>query len=146
MKKLLASLMLGAAAFSADAALFVNNNSGCKVTLVLYAHDAANTTACSYYSTRLEVYPGSSAAYNNVTNMNSPGLGWHMWGVGAQTLVAANSGWDAVLVYSEYGPTTTIGTPGTCAASTSFAVAGTPCNFAATWTSLGGGNILLEFN
>ncbi|PSK92663.1 hypothetical protein B0I18_103240 [Taibaiella chishuiensis] len=139
-------LLLGAATFSAKAALFVNSNAGCRVTLVFYAHDAANTTTCSYYSTRLEVYPGNSFAYNNVTNMNSPGLGWYRWGFGAQTLVAANSGWDGVMIYSDYAPTTTIGAPGSCGASTSFSSTGTPCDISATWTALGGGNVLLEIN
>ncbi len=145
MKKLLSLLMLGAATFSAKAALFVNNSSSCPVVLVFYAHDATNPGPCAYYSTRLEVPAMSSVAYNNVSNINSPGLGWYNVATGASSLLPVGQGWDAVQIWStDPGGPQTIGNPGTCATGTTYPVTGASCNFTASWTNLGGGNILLS--
>jgi hypothetical protein len=149
MRKLTMMLLLCIAAFSAKAALFINNSSPCPVVLVFYAHDANNIGLCSYYSTRLEVPAGAALAYNNVTNLNSPGLGWYYMtgGTGAANLVAASSGFDAVQIWSTdpNGPQT-IGNPGSCATSTFYNAAAASCPFTASWTPIGGGNVLLDIN
>lgn len=143
MKKVLTVLLLSIATFSAKAALFINNNSLCPVVLVFYAHDINNAGSCSYYSTRLNVPAGTSVAYNNVTNINSPGLGWYQPGVGSATLVTTGSGWDAVLIYSTdpAGPQT-IGNPGTCATGISYNASSAPCPFNASWLNFAGNTFI----
>lgn len=147
MRKLTMMLLLSIAALSAKAALFINNSSPCPVVLVFYAHDANNMGACSYYSTRLEVPAGTALAYNNITNLNFPALGWYymVGGTGAATVVAPSSGWDAVQIWSTdpNGPQT-IGNPGSCATSTVYSAPTASCPFTATWTPAGGNNILLD--
>lgn len=147
MRKLTMMLLLCIAAFSAKAALFINNSSPCPVVLVFYAHDANNTGLCSYYSTRLEVPAGAALAYNNITNLNAPVLGWHQMGVGSVTAVLPSSGFDAVQIWSTdpNGPQT-IGNPGSCATSTFYNAAAASCPFTANWTPIGGGNVLLDIN
>ena len=144
MRKLTMMLLLSIATFSAKAALFINNSSSCPVTLVIYAHDANDLSPCAYYSTRIDVPAGSSLAYNNVTTLNAP-VGWHQWGVGAITTVLPSSGFDAVQIWSSdpTGPHT-IGNPGTCATGTTYNAATASCPFTASWTPLGGSNILLD--
>ncbi|PSK94222.1 hypothetical protein [Taibaiella chishuiensis] len=152
MKSVLTFLALTVAGFSANAALFINNNTNCEAVLVLKAHDANNPGSCAYYSTRFPVAGNTSMAFNNVTNVNSPGgPGWYPTvGGGTATLVTAGSGWDAVTVY--YGNlggaiTFNIGGAGTCTPVGSFTGSFPGCSFTnATWTPLGGGNILLDLN
>ncbi len=147
MRKLTMMLLLSIATFSAKAALFINNSSSCMVVLVIYGHDANNLGPCAYYSTRLDVPAGSSFAYNNVTSLNAPGLGWNQWGVGAVTAVLPSSGFDAIQIWSTdpTGPHT-IGNPGTCATGTSVNATTASCPFTANWTQIGGGNTLLNIN
>lgn len=147
MRKLTMMLLLSIATFSAKAALFINNSSSCPVTLVIYGHDANNTSACAYYATRLTVPAGAALAYNNVTSLNAPVLGWHQSGVGAVTAVLPSSGFDAVQIWSTdpTGPHT-IGNPGSCATGTNYNATAASCPFTASWTQLGGGNILLDIN
>ena len=144
MKKVLTVLLLSVATtFSAKAALFINNSSSCPVVLVFYAHDVNNPAACAYYSTRLEVPAGTAVAYNNVTNINSPGLGWYLPGTGSATLVTTGSDWDAVLIYSTdpAGPQTIVN-PGTCATGVSYNASNAPCTFNARWMGFDGNTFI----
>ncbi len=151
MKKLFASILLAGAALSSNAAIFINNNTTCEAVLVLKAHNATNTAVCAFYSSRFPVAAGTSVAYNNVSNLNSPGgPGWFSPTTGSVTLTAPGSTWDAVTVY--YGDmfgaiNFDIGSAGTCAPSSSFSGSFPGCSLtSATWTNIGGGNILLDLN
>ncbi len=149
MKSVLVFLMLAVASFGANAALFINNNTNCGAVLVLRAHDAANPGSCAYYSTRFPIAASTSVAYNNVTNLNYPGgPGWYPTvGGGGATLVAAGSGWDAVTIYYAGGLTINIGGPGTCTPVGAYSGSYPGCSFTgATWTNIGGGNVLLDLN
>lgn len=147
MKKILVLLLLAVATINANAALFINNNTTCDAVLVLRSHDVNNAGVCSYYSNRFTLAAGASVAYNNVTSVNYPaGPGWFLNGVGAATMVAAGSGWDAVTVYYS-SIFFDIGASGTCAPSMSYSGSAAGCSFTnASWTPLGGGNVLLELN
>ena len=150
MKSVLVFLLLAVATFSANAALFINNNTNCQAVLVLWAHDANIPSSCAYYSTRFTVPANTSMAFNNVTNVNYPGgPGWYqaVGGSGGATMIAAGSGWDAVTVYYGGGLTFNIGGAGTCTPVSSFSGSYPGCSFTnATWMPIGGGNVLLDLN
>lgn len=151
MKKVLTLLGLAVAGFSANAAIFINNNTNCEAVLVLKAHDNNAPATCSYYSSRFPVAANTSVAFNNVTSLNTPGgPGWFSYVNGSSTMIQAGSGFDAVTVYYGNlfgGITFDIGTAGTCASSTSYTGSYPACSFTnAAWTNLGGGNILLDLN
>ncbi len=145
MKKLFASLMLAGAAFSAKAAIFINNNTSYTVYVTFWAHDAVLPAPCAYISNRMPIDGGTSAAFNNVT---SPGLAWGIpWNL-PSTPGLAGSGFDAIdLVPTVSGLYwATIGKPGGCATSTSYVTSGGGYSINATWTDIGGGNVLVQIN
>ncbi|PSK94221.1 hypothetical protein [Taibaiella chishuiensis] len=151
MKSVLAFLVLAVATFSANAAIFINNNTTCEAVLVLKAHDINSPGICSYYSSRFPVAANTSMAFNNVTSLNTPGgPGWFSYINGSASLVTTASAFDAVTIY--YGDlfgaiNFDIGSTGTCAPSTTFSGSYPGCSLTnASWTNLGGGNILLELN
>lgn len=90
MKKLLFTLFFSAAVVSAQAAIFINNNTDCDVLFFLYAHDASNP---GLTSNTITISAHSSVAYNNVSSLNiTPG--WSS-GVMATTTGGVTSwGWD----------------------------------------------------
>jgi len=142
MKKLIVALMLVAAGTNANAALFITNSSGCDASVQVFAHDINNPGACSYYYW-VEVASGGSRAYNNVTDLNSQ---WTLTSSPPYTYVpitATGSGFDASGVNGFFP---VIGNPGTCATDTTVSYTGTVtgCDFTATWTNLGGGNIFIN--
>lgn len=144
MKKLFVFLVLSVLAVNARAAIFINNTAPYDVMLTLWAHDGVITAPCSYYSLRFPVVSNGSAAFNNV---NSAGLEWSQpWMIPA-TLVGPGT-FDAIDVVPMYSgvPYGTIGGPGSCAASTSFSGTGSSYTIHATWTDLGGGNILVQIS
>lgn len=145
MKKLFVFLLLAVAAVNARAAIFINNNTTYSVTLTLWAHDANNMGSCSYYCNRFFVAGGTATAYNNVT---SPGLVWSQpWQIPA-TLVTAGSAWDAIDIVPSIEALSyaTIGNPGTCASGTTYSASAAGYSINATWTYLGGGNVLVDIN
>ncbi len=92
-------------------------------------------------------FPGDyrgAAAFNNV---NSPGLEWSQpWMIPA-TLLSPGT-FDAIDIVPMYSgvPYGTIGGPGSCAASNTFSGTGSAYTIHATWTDLGGGNILVQIS
>ncbi len=142
MKKLFAALALFACASTTHAALFITNNTGCDLGLRVTAHDPALPGACSYY-TWIEMPQGTARAYNNVAELNN---GWTLntTGIPVPATISAAGDWDAVWFFDA---AYTIGNPGTCATGTSISYSGsTSCPYTATWTNLGGGNIVITIN
>lgn len=142
MKKLFAVLALATAGTQADAALFINNSSGCDAAVQIFAHDGSLTSPCSYYLW-VEVAASGSRAYNNITSVSPE---WTPTTAPPYTYVpvtAAGSAFDAAGI-NGFSPV--IGNPGTCALGTTVSYTGstTGCNFTATWTNLGGGNIFID--
>ncbi|PSK93247.1 hypothetical protein [Taibaiella chishuiensis] len=152
MKKLFAMLLLSGAAVSANAALFITNNTSCIIALEAYAHDANLPASCSYY-TWFKINPNTSDAYNNVNSLNG-GTGWRYTSVGPSgyaTMTTAGSGWDAATFHTSItGPTAPlVGNTGTCATGTysSLNQPGTSCpTLQMTWMNLGGNNVLLTID
>lgn len=145
MKKLILFVFIAMiAAFKGNAALFITNNTGCDVTLILYGHDVNNPGPCACYTTRLPVAGGTSFAYNNVTSANT--LGWYQFGPsgGAVTMVNISSGWDGVGVLFG-GFMANIGNPGSCASTTSYTATSGGCTITATWTVVGS-NVFVDIN
>lgn len=124
-------------AFSSRAALFITNNTGCDVYIVLQAHDQNHGT-CILQSNRFIVPAGTSMAFNNVTSLNtSPG-----WQNGLA--VITNSGWDSALFGSASSMTGNLGP--NCGGSTSFSFTNV-CGAATVpvdWTVVGS-NTLITF-
>ncbi len=143
MKKLFVALALLAGAATANAGLFITNNTSCDLAVQLAAHDANHPAACSYY-TFVEITRGTARAFNNVTELNG---GWSLTPTGIPNLsnmVTTGSGWDAGWVYSS---PYFIGNPGTCATATTLTYTDNwGCTYNAVWTSLGGNNVLIELN
>lgn len=143
MKKLFAALALVASASTANAGLFITNNTGCDVGLQIAAHDVTLPGACSYY-VWVEIPSGTARAYNNVAELNN---GWTLNQTGAPNyanITTTGAGWDAAWIFSAPN---FMGNPGSCAAGT--AVSFTDpfgCTFNATWMNLGGDNILITIN
>ncbi len=124
-------------ALSSRAALFITNNTGCDVYVLIQAHDANHGT-CLMQSNRFLVAAGTSQAYNNVTSLNtSPG-----WQNGPA--VVAGSGWDSAL----FGGASLGGNLGpNCGGTTSITIVngcGTS-TVQADWTAIGA-NTLIDFN
>lgn len=141
MKKLFAVLSLFVAGATANAAIFINNNAACDVAVQLTAHDANLLPACSYYAW-VEIPAGTARAYSNVTDLNP----WTLNSTGFPnyaTMITSGAGWDAAWVFDA---PTFIGNPGTCASGTtiSYTAPGSSCSYNATWTNLGGGNVLIN--
>ncbi len=143
MKKLFTALALIAGASSANAGLFITNNAGCDLALQLTAHDVNHPAACSYY-VFVEIPQGTARAYNNVTELNG---GWSLNQTGLPNyanMTTVGAAWDAAWIFqSPYF----IGNSGTCAGGTSLAYTDPfGCSYNATWTNLGGGNVLIVVN
>lgn len=144
MKKLIASLLLAGAAFGAKAAIFINNNTSYTVYITFGAHDVNMPAPCSYLSWRLPVDGGSSVAFNNVT---SAGLEWTIpWNIPA-TPVITGSAFDIINIVPVYnGLSGSIGAPGGCATSTAYSASAGGYTINASWTAIGGGNVLVQIN
>jgi hypothetical protein len=141
MKKLFTVLSLFVAGVSANAAVFINNNTGCDVSVQLAARDANLPSSCSYYAW-VEIAAGTARAYNNVTDLNP----WTLNSIGFPnyaTMTTTGAMWDAAWIFDA---PTFIGNPGTCASGTSISYTppGSSCTYNATWTNLGGGNVLIN--
>ena len=143
MKKLFVAWALFAGATTANAGLFITNNTSCDLAVQLAAHDANHAAPCSYY-TFVEITRGTARAFNNVTELNG---GWSLTPTGIPNLanmVITGSGWDAGWVYSSPN---FIGNPGTCASGTTLTYTDAfGCSYTATWANLGGNNILITLN
>lgn len=146
MKKLLIFIFLAViSAFKGNAALFISNNTDCRVVVEIYAHDL-NHGICGLHSKRLVLEPGVAAAYNNVASINTS-LGW----LNGQTAVTTGGtsvwGWDGAVFNGAGGGG--VGGPGSCFGTSSLTMPNTclpVANVTATWDDIGAGNILLEFN
>lgn len=137
MKKLLMIACCSLLALTSKAALFINNNTGCDIYIVMHAHDLTHST-CNLLSNRFPVYANTSQAYNNVTSMNiTPG-----WQNGPA--VITGSGWDA----ADFGGASLGGILGVnCSGSTSITIpngCGT-LPVQATWVTIGG-NTFIDFS
>jgi hypothetical protein len=145
MKKLIIFVFLAMiAAVKGNAALFINNNTSCRVIVEVFAHDA-NHGICGLRSGRIVLEAGASVAYNNVTSLNTtPG-----WNGQTATIAGGTSvwGWDGAIFNGTGGGG--IGNPGSCFSTSTLTVPNAcvpPANVTATWGPLGTGNTLLEFN
>lgn len=138
MKKLLMIACCSLLAVSSRAALFITNNTGCDVYIVMHAHDQTHGT-CNLISNRFPVYATSSQAYNNVTSMNAvPG-----WQNGPAVNIAA--GWDS----ADFGGVSLGGIVGsaTCGGSGSITIPN-GCGTSPVqvdWYTIGG-NTFIDFN
>lgn len=145
MKKLIIIIFLAmVAASKGNAALFVSNNTNCRVIVEIYAHDLNHGT-CGLHSTRLVLEAYETASYNNVATINTT-LGW----LNGQTATTAGGtavwGWDGAYFNGTSGGG--VGNAGTCFSTTTLTVPNTclpVANVTADWTVLGS-NTLLEFN
>lgn len=144
MKKILILLLLSFCTAHVQAALFISNNTGCTVPVIVKAHDIAHPT-CGLQSNTIMLPPGVVTVYQDVTSLNlSPGwMGSVMASISGGPSVW---GWDAVaftfpMLSSQVGP------PSGCAAGYSFtypnACSGNPVTV--TWTAIGA-NSFVEFN
>jgi len=147
MKKLILAASLLALGAQAKAALFLNNNTNCTVIVQVYAHDL-NHGICGLESGRLQVDPGTSAAFNNVATINTTNPFW----INGQTATTSGGtavwGWDAATVVSLGGTMwAEIGNPGSCfptASVTTPNACGTN-NVTADWTVMGS-NTFIDIN
>lgn len=118
MKTLLIALLLSLPALSTKAALFISNNTGCIMVVIVYAHDL-NHGICGLESGRLQLAPGSSAAFNNVATVNTTIPFWQ----NGQTATTAGGtsvwGWDGAVVTNGGTMWAQIGNPGSCFTATS---------------------------
>lgn len=143
MKKLIVSALLLVGAANAKAALFITNTASYDVMLTVWAHDPVSPAPCSYYCHRFPITAGGALA---IANVNSPGMVWEKpWQIPA-TLITAGAVWDAVEIVPMYSgiPIGYIGSPGSCAASTSYSGSGAGFTINATWTPLGTSNVFLD--
>lgn len=147
MKKILMCAALAVAAVNTHAALFVNNNINCDISLDVYASEPGSGATCTHL-VWFKLAANSSVAYNNT---NAPQLVFNVWrdaalGPSVPLPISASGIWDAAsLVQYPGGPE--VGRAGACA--TAFSSTGTwsSCpTYTLTWTSLGGNNVLVEIN
>lgn len=145
MKKIMMVALVLVATLSAHAALFINNNTACDRSLYIYASDANLPGPCSYYIW-LKVPAGTSQAYNNTGALNAPGYVWRDASVGPAGYITmqANGSWDAASL-TPYPATPEVGRAGSCAPGNMVTVTA-GCPYILTWTSLGGGNVLVDIN
>lgn len=143
MKKLILFACLAmAASVKGNAAIFISNNTDCRVVVQIYAHDITHGT-CVLQSGRLVLEAWESASYNNVTSINTT-LGW--MGQTASTSGGTSVwGWDGAVFNGSIGGG--VGGPGTCFSTNTLTVPNAcfpVANVTATWSILGT-NTLLEF-
>lgn len=140
--KLFAVVLLAAASTQAKAALFINNNTGCDMTMELYAHDLNHAT-CVLHSGWFVVTGNNSAAFNNVTTLNS---GTPSWLNGPAVLTGGTTvwGWDATKFYLTLaGGSGVIGATGSCIPNTSTTIPGAcGSSVTVTWSSFGSNTII----
>ncbi|WP_162903378.1 hypothetical protein [Taibaiella koreensis] len=145
MKKLILFAFLAMAAVpKGNAALFISNNTDCRVVVQIYAHDITHGT-CVLQSWRLVLEAWESASYNNVASINTD-LGWLNGQTAATTGGTSVWGWDGAFFNGSGGGG--VGYPGTCFTTTTLTVPNTclpVANVTATWGPLGS-NTILEFN
>ena len=148
MKKLLAVLLLSLSAAGAKAALFITNNTACKMIVIIYAHDLNHGT-CGLESGRLVLDPGASAAFNNVATINTTAPFWNFGQTATTAGGTAVWGWDAAVVTNGSGapmwaqignptscfPTASVVSPGACNGS----------NVQSDW-SVVGSNTFIDIN
>ncbi|WP_118976598.1 hypothetical protein [Taibaiella koreensis] len=146
MKKLFIALALLLSAAGAKAALFITNNTSCIMVVIINAHDA-NHGICGLASGRLQLAPGSSAAFNNVATLNTTAPGWQ----NSQTATTAGGttvwGWDAAIVTNGGIMWAQIGNTGSCSPTASV-ITPNACNgnsVTAAWSVLGG-NTFIDIN
>lgn len=146
MKKLLLAASLLLSFTGARAALFLNNNTNCTVYVQVYAHDLNHGT-CGLVSGRVSVGPMSSAAFNNVTNINTfPG-----W-LNGQTAVTTGGttvwGWDGIAFNGSLGGQ--VGNTSACFTTAILTVPNNGClpvaPVTATWTSLSSTSAIVDFD
>jgi len=144
MKKLILAASLLVPGAGAEAALFINNNTDCTVYVQVYAHDLNHGT-CGLISGRVTVLPNSSAAFNNVTNLNTT-PGWM-----GQTAVTTGGttvwGWDGAAFNGSLGGL--IGNTAACFSTDVLTVPDNGCvpsaSVTATWTSINSTTAIIEF-
>lgn len=145
--KVFAALLLIAASSQARAALFINNNTGCDLTMELYAHDFNHPT-CVLHSNWFVIAANSSLAYNNVTTLNTAPPFW-INGPAVLTGGTAAWGWDATKFYfsaAAGGGSGVIGATGSCVPNTSTIIPGAcGSNVTVTWTPMGS-NTIIDIN
>lgn len=145
--KLFAGVLLVTAASQAKAALYINNNTNCDLTMELYAHDFNHST-CGLQSNWFVMPGNSSIAYNNVTTLNTTAPFW-INGPAVLTGGTAAWGWDATKFYfTVSGGSGVIGSgAGSCISNTSTVMPGA-CNGAnvtVTWNTFSG-NTIIDIN
>lgn len=132
------------AAFKGHAALFINNNTDCRVIVEIYAHDL-NHGICGLHSVRLALEPGQAASFNNVASVNTA-LGWLNGQTATTTGGTSVWGWDGAVFNGAGGGG--IGNPGSCFSTSTLSVPNAcvpSANVTATWVTFGS-NTILEFN
>lgn len=139
MKKLWSVCLLFIVASTAHAGMFINNTTDYDMSLQLSAHDGTLTASCSYFAW-VEIAQHSARAYNNTADLN-PHWTTNAIGLPVYAPISNQGKWDAAAID---GVIQVIGNPGSCAAGTSYTFAAMGTHFKATWTNLGGGNILIE--
>ncbi|WP_146146671.1 hypothetical protein [Taibaiella chishuiensis] len=145
MKKILMCAALAVATVHAHAALFVNNNTNCDVSLEVYASDANDPQVCAYF-TWFKVPSHSSQAYNNPAALNW--AGWLKTANGLNTPVGpmlASGTWDAASA-NRFPAPPEVGRPGSCAPGTLLTVPAGSCGYTISWINVGGGNVLVDIN
>jgi hypothetical protein len=146
MKKLILFIFLAMVAVAkGNAALFISNNTTCRVVVQIFAHDQTHGI-CGLESGRLVLEAGATASFNNVANINTSSPGW----LNGQTASTAGGptiwGWDGAFFNGTGGGG--IGNPGSCFSTNTLTVPNgciPVANVTATWTVLGS-NTILEFN
>ncbi|WP_118976603.1 hypothetical protein [Taibaiella koreensis] len=143
--KLFTAFLLMAAAPQAKAALFINNNTGCDITMELYAHDFNHGT-CVLHSGWFVVPAYNSVAYNNVTTLNS---GTPSWLNGPAVLTGGTTvwGWDATKFYFGLaGGSGVVGAAGSCIPNASTVIPNTcGSSVTVTWGPFGS-NTVIDIN
>ncbi len=145
MKKILMCAALAVATINANAALFVNNNLACDISLDVYASEPGSGATCTHY-VWFKVPAGTSVAYNNTAQLS--GNVWRDAALGplAPLTISTAGIWDAAsLDHYPSGPE--VGRAGACAPGISSSGTWASCpTYTLTWTSLGGNNVLVEVN
>lgn len=144
MKKILMVIALCAICSASKANLIVDNDIGCDVDIVIFAHDMNHLSPCAFYSNRIHVPAGGPDGNFPFVAAIYP---WFDAVTGAYvTAVNAQSGWDAVRVYVLDGGFTINGTVGVsgCGVSTTWAGSNPDCATVHVKWIVSGANTIID--
>lgn len=144
MKTLLMAVLLLLPFTGARAALFINNNTNCPVVVEIYAHDLNHST-CVLHSGRIYMAANTAISFNNVASLNTA-PGWQGQ-IAVTTGGTAVWGWDGAAFNGAGGGL--IGNTSACFTTDNMTVPNgciPVANVTATWTVIGPGTAILEFN